>query len=34
MDSDNLLGQFLRARRGHEEQGMPVIGRRRVQARG
>ncbi|MFI5677490.1 helix-turn-helix transcriptional regulator [Streptomyces cellulosae] len=33
MDGDNLLGQFLRARRGlvrPEEQGVPVIGRRRV----
>src|SRR4051812_9399179 len=33
MDSDNLLGQFLRARRGlvrPEEQGVPMIGRRRV----
>src|SRR4051794_3377155 len=33
MDGDNLLGQFLRARRGlvqPEEQDVPVIGRRRV----
>ncbi len=33
MDSDNLLGQFLRARRGlvqPEEQGVPVTGHRRV----
>ncbi|MDQ0596370.1 transcriptional regulator with XRE-family HTH domain [Streptomyces canus] len=33
MDSDNLLGRFLRARRGlvrPEDQGMPVFGHRRV----